>query len=110
MFHRTALLPRGPAFFALKTGAQVIAAFLLREKKKFYHLIFEEPVFISQEAIKTEEEIVFRYADILSRYLKRYPGQWYMFEKYWLSEEVGSKIVYQNIRLSVGRISDQDIR
>ncbi|MCM8832248.1 MAG: lysophospholipid acyltransferase family protein [Candidatus Omnitrophica bacterium] len=84
IFSRYALVPRGPAFFALKTGATIIPSFLIREKKFFYNLIFEKPIFCDNNRYKKEEEIVSAYITVLERYLKRYPQQWYLFEKYWL--------------------------
>lgn len=84
MLSRTAILPRGPAYFALKTQADIVMAFFIREDEEFYHLIFEKPISVFEEGIKTEEEIIRRYAVILEEYIKKYPGQWYMFAKYWL--------------------------
>lgn len=82
MFEREAILPRGPAFFARKTGASIIPAFLVREEKKFYHLIFESP--IDTEKAKTDEDITKEYAKILEKYIKLYPEQWYLFQAYWV--------------------------
>ncbi len=82
MFSHDAVLPKGPAFFARKTGACIVPAFLVREKKKFYHLIFELP--IETDKLKTDEEIVKKYAEILARYIKMYPEQWYLFQPYWV--------------------------
>ncbi|MDP2922934.1 MAG: lysophospholipid acyltransferase family protein [Candidatus Omnitrophota bacterium] len=84
MFSRSAILPRGPAFFATKSGAEIIPAFFIRENKKFYRLIFEKPILVVGEGIRIQEDIIIKYANILEQYIKRYPGQWYMFAKYWL--------------------------
>jgi len=81
----TAMLPRGAEFFALKTGAYVIPTFLVREEKKYYRLIFEEPIDCSGGF--TENEITQKYADVLGKYIRDYPGQWYMFAKFWLDAE-----------------------
>ncbi|MCM8787499.1 MAG: lysophospholipid acyltransferase family protein [Candidatus Omnitrophica bacterium] len=85
MFSRYALLPRGPAFFALKTGSTIIPSFLIREKKFFYNLIFEKPIFCDTNQYKSEEEVISAYILVLEKYLKKYPQQWYLFEKYWLN-------------------------
>lgn len=82
MFSREAVLPRGPAFFAKKTGAYIIPAFLVRKNKKFYNLIFEAP--IDTDKVKSEEEITRLYAAVLEKYIKLYPEQWYLFQPYWL--------------------------
>jgi len=82
MFSRQALMPRGPAFFALKTHASIMPAFFVRENKYFYHLIFEKP--INTKILKTEEDIVKEYATVLEKYINMYPDQWYLFQPYWL--------------------------
>ena len=82
MFSREAVLPKGPAFFARKTGAYIVPAFLVREKRNFYRLIFESP--IDAAKTKTDEEIINEYAKILAKYIKLYPEQWYLFQNYWL--------------------------
>jgi KDO2-lipid IV(A) lauroyltransferase len=83
MFSRNALVPRGPAFFALKTGVKIVPCFLIRENKKFYHMIFEKPIAYGDEVID-EESVVKKYIPVLEKYIKKYPTQWYIFEKYWL--------------------------
>ncbi|MFA5271217.1 MAG: lysophospholipid acyltransferase family protein [Candidatus Omnitrophota bacterium] len=82
MFSREVVLPRGPAFFARKTGACIIPAFLVREKRKFYRLVFESPIYTDKA--QTDEEIVKKYSDILQKYIRLYPEQWYLFQPYWL--------------------------
>ncbi|MBP7088829.1 MAG: lysophospholipid acyltransferase family protein [Candidatus Omnitrophica bacterium] len=84
MFSRPARFPRGPAYFSLKSGAVIIPAFLIRENRDYYHLFFEEPIDASGKT--DEQEIIKSYIPILEKYIKLYPGQWYMFGKYWLEE------------------------
>jgi len=83
MFLRETLLPRGPAFFSLKTNASIMPAFFVRENKNFYHLIFEKP--IDTKEFKTEEDIVKEYSLVLEKYIRLYPDQWYLFQPYWLN-------------------------
>jgi lauroyl/myristoyl acyltransferase len=56
----------------------------VRESKKFYHLIFEEPIVGKDSNLEKEESTIERYISVLEKYIKKYPQQWYMFEKYWL--------------------------
>jgi KDO2-lipid IV(A) lauroyltransferase len=84
MFSRRCILPRGPAFFALRTNTNIIPAFFIRKNKKFYHLIFEEAIAVGEPGLKTEEAVIGAYAKILERYIAKYPDQWYMFQRYWL--------------------------
>ena len=84
MFFRDAIMPKGPAFFALKTGACIVPSFFVRENKWFYRLKFEEPIFIDSDGV-SEESIVDKYVPVLEKYIEKYPDQWYLFEKYWLN-------------------------
>ncbi|MFA5337215.1 MAG: lysophospholipid acyltransferase family protein [Candidatus Omnitrophota bacterium] len=82
MFSRQAILPRGPAFFSVKTQASILPAFFVRENKNFYHLIFEKP--INTKELKTEESIIKEYSLVLEKYIRMYPDQWYLFQPYWV--------------------------
>ena len=86
MFKREAYFPRGADFFAAKTGAPVIPTFLVRENKNFYHFKFEEPLTVAREGKSREKNMMRQYISVLEGYIKKYPQQWYMFEKYWLPE------------------------
>ena len=86
MFSRWASIPRGPAFFALKTNVPIIPAFFIRMDKYFYHLIFEKPILLEEPGRLDEEQLIQKYVNILESYIKQYPGQWYVFGKYWLQE------------------------
>lgn len=84
MFGRYAVVPRGPAFFVLKTDSYIVPSFLVRENKKYYRLIFENPIGIDKDNLNTEEGIINQYIPLLEKYIKNYPQQWYLFVKYWL--------------------------
>jgi KDO2-lipid IV(A) lauroyltransferase len=87
MFSRYARLPRGPVFFAIKTGASIVPCFFVRENKKYYRFIFVKPIFLNRGDSKGKDEekkALEEYVSVLEKYIKKYPQQWYMFEKYWL--------------------------
>ena len=82
---KEAFLPRGPAYFSLKTGACILPSFFIRENQRYYRLIFEQPIFPTGErGAKEEQEIIEEYKKVLEKYILKYPTQWYMFRKYWL--------------------------
>jgi KDO2-lipid IV(A) lauroyltransferase len=83
MFAHYTCLPRGAAFFALKTGACILPTFFVREDKLFYRLIFDDPIFVDKNN-STEEQIIKQYIPILEKYIRKYSNQWYLFERYWL--------------------------
>ena len=91
MFSRYAYFPRGISFFALKTKAPVIPIFLVRENKKFYHLIFEKAVSYCPDQ-QNETAVIEQCNKVIERYIKKYPEQWYMFQKYWLEEDEGRRM------------------
>lgn len=82
MFSRYAQVPKGPAFFALKTGACLVPGFFIRENKWFYRLIFDKPIYIDLDSA-TEQSIIEQYIPVLEKYIGNYADQWYLFEKYW---------------------------
>ncbi len=85
MFSRQAYFPRGIAFFALKTGAPIIPIFLVRRDKKFYHLVCEKPIAYDNEQ-QDEVSIIKQCNIVLEKYIKKYPQQWYMFERCWVEQ------------------------
>lgn len=86
MFSRYAYLPRGIAFFALKTKAPIVPIFFVRVDKYFYQLTYGQPIFTDKIVELSEAAITEKCVTILEEYIRRYPGQWYVFNKYWLSE------------------------
>ncbi|MCF7888234.1 MAG: lysophospholipid acyltransferase family protein [Candidatus Omnitrophica bacterium] len=83
VFSHYAKIPRGVAFFAKKTGAIVIPVFFVRENKYNYRLIFEKEISYNRGDKNIEEVILKKYVSVLEKYLKKYPDQWYLFQKYW---------------------------
>lgn len=83
VFSRFADIPRGAPFFAKKFETTIIPAFFVREQKYYYRLIFEDAIKYDKQSKNWEEEILKNYVSILEKYLKKYPDQWYLFQKYW---------------------------
>ncbi len=84
-FGRKALLPRGAAVMALRTGAPIIFTVLTREKGDKFRLVFERPLEYditgdSEQDVKT---IIEGYASLFEEYIRKYPDQWYAFTKVW---------------------------
>lgn len=82
---RPASTPRGPASFALKTGALIIPSFIVRKKRGRHEVILEEPI----EAIPTgDREADIRtwtqaHASVLERYVRAYPDHWFWPHRRW---------------------------
>lgn len=89
MFSKNVFISRGAFFFALKTGAYILPCFFIREKKKFYRLIFEKPLaynYDSPDMAGEETRVIKEYICVMERYIRMYPEQWYMFQKYWVED------------------------
>ncbi|MEO0292810.1 MAG: lysophospholipid acyltransferase family protein [candidate division WOR-3 bacterium] len=78
MFGKEIEIPKGAFFLASKLGSPIIPAFSVREKDKLYHVYFEEPYKIKEGEI---EEGAKRYVEIFEKYIRKYPDQWFLFEK-----------------------------
>jgi KDO2-lipid IV(A) lauroyltransferase len=88
-FGRPAATFEGPAVFALRAGAPIIMAFLIRQKNNSYEMVFEEiPTSDLNEA--TEEnirELTQRHVKVLERFVAEYPGHWLWLHKRWKHTE-----------------------
>jgi len=86
--NRRAMIPKGAAVFAAKTGAGIVPTFLIRNRDDRFTMIFEEPIFApSEDGGKSEEErvlsIMERYTRVIERKIREYPTQWLMFREFW---------------------------
>jgi len=89
MFGKKVLVPPGPAFFALKTGAAVVPSFMVREETFFYRLVFEAPIYSRDGSGKayTFEQVMEAYIKVMERYIQAYATQWFMFSDYFFEDE-----------------------
>jgi KDO2-lipid IV(A) lauroyltransferase len=86
-FGRPVLFPRGPAAFSLKTGATIVPVFLVRNEDDSFTVKIEKPVqFIaSGDREKDIMDLIMQYKVIIENYIRKYPEQWYMFRRFWVS-------------------------
>ncbi len=84
-FGKKTRIPKGPAAFALKTGAAIIPAFLTREENDRFTLTIEPPIYPPENPTEqTEKEILGQCVKIIEGAIRRNPTQWYMFQKFWV--------------------------
>ncbi len=94
-FNKTTSLPKGPAAFALKTGAPIVPGFMVRNPDDTFTLQFEKPLMppaaVQRDPANTNEdqlkEITEQYKVIIEKYILQYPDQWYMFRTFWKEEK-----------------------
>ena len=82
-----ACLPRGPAWMSIKTGAPVVAGFMLRRPDDTFVLQMYPP--IDPESEMTEANVRKRIAEVLEKGICGDPSQWFMFEKVWDGRSYG---------------------
>jgi len=79
---KPASTPKGPAAFALKTGAAMLPAFIVREGKTGKHTVFFESAIYPDET-STIYSLTKSYTDILESYIKQYPDHWFWPHRRW---------------------------
>jgi len=89
---REALIPRGAAVFASRTGATILPSFLTRDANDKFTLTIEEPIYIDSIADEDNEEAILKimkqYAAVIERKVRENPTQWMMFREFWLKEKL----------------------
>jgi len=58
---------------------------MVRNDDDTFSLFFEEPleVALTGQEEKDIENIIYKYAKVFARYIRKYPEQWYMFRRFW---------------------------
>ncbi len=85
LFGRTIRVPRGPALLSLKTGSPIVPIFMVREGRGNYRLIVEPPIPPPPGVPRDEAvvQITRDCLDVMARYIRQYPTQWYVFQEFW---------------------------
>jgi len=84
-FGRVTQIPRGTAFLASLTGAQVLPVYLVRKKDNSFECIIGPPVDLKtsgdrEKDLLTNTQII---ANVLENIIRRYPDQWCVFQPLW---------------------------
>ena len=76
-------MPRGPAVLSLRSGAPVLPVFLIREGRWAFRLFIEPAIWPdgSDSGDAAVRSLTRRYADVLERYVRRFPEQWLVFHE-----------------------------
>jgi KDO2-lipid IV(A) lauroyltransferase len=82
-FGRPAKTPSGPAAFALRTGAPVVAGLIRRRTGNAGHCIEIMPMPPGRDVIETTA----RFNAVLERHIRRRPSQWVWFHRRWKSTQ-----------------------
>ncbi len=84
---RKAMIPKGAAFFSLKTGAPLIPAFFLRGSHNSFNFILGEPIYppsVQPEGINDHEikQFTNKYLYLIEDQIRQNPSQWLMFRRF----------------------------
>jgi KDO2-lipid IV(A) lauroyltransferase len=83
-FGRAALLPRGPASLARRSGATVLVACGVRAGYGYRGIVSGPvPIQRTQDAESDDRENSRRLAAIFEDIIRRHPDQWLMFDNLW---------------------------
>jgi KDO2-lipid IV(A) lauroyltransferase len=83
-FGMPAKTPRGPAVFALRLGVPVVFGITIRQPDGRYHIYFEEVrVQDTGDRERDTDAIVAEYTQILERYVRRAPEQYFWHHRRW---------------------------
>ena len=83
------LLPKGPAVFAIKTGAGIIPTFFMRNQDGTFTVTFDKPVYAASVDDKIVSDdvlmgIINQYIKVIEAKIRQFPQQWLMFREFWI--------------------------
>jgi len=84
-FGRSAFTPRGPVSIALRTGAVLVPAFIIRQKDDTHKIVVEKALKLETTG-NTEEDVrlnTARFTKIIESYIRKYPEQWIWMHRRW---------------------------
>ncbi len=87
---RKTMIPKGAAFFSLKTGVPIVPVFFIRtEQDRFKIDIYPpiEPPVLQEGKItdKLAEDYIRQYLTIIEDEIRKNPSQWLLFREFWQS-------------------------
>lgn len=87
-FGRPAFTPRGPISFALKTGAALVPAFIVRQKDDTHRIVAEKALELKMTGDQEEDVRIntARFTKIIESYIREYPEQWIWFHRRWKTQ------------------------
>jgi KDO2-lipid IV(A) lauroyltransferase len=84
-FGRQALMPDGHVRLALRTGAPIIPALVLRDENLQVRIVFETPIRLRKGQDDLQSGMR-RCLEVLEHYIKHHPEQWLAMSRIWPEE------------------------
>jgi KDO2-lipid IV(A) lauroyltransferase len=84
-FNHPALTVKGPAMFHLRTGADILCAFIIRQGRTKHKLIITPPLAVKKTGSREKDVwlITQAYTSIIEDVIRQYPKQWWWPHKRW---------------------------
>ncbi len=84
-FGKVAVFPRGLPALAVRTGANILPCFMIRQKDDTHKFFFEKAFCadLSKDTGESEKEVLARWIEIFEKYIMLYPEQWFMYYRVW---------------------------
>ena len=81
---RPASTPKGPAAFALRTGAPQVCGFIIRQGKS-HKIVLEKDIGFKQSGDKETDirDLTQAYTSLLEKYITQYPDHWFWLHRRW---------------------------
>ena len=83
----------GLALIALKTGAPVVPAFMVRDEKGGYRCIYEEAIYLEKSDDRDADikAATTRFNEVLEKQVRSYPEQWFWVHNRWKVKQYSKK-------------------
>lgn len=93
-FGRPAFTPSGPVSIALRTGARLIPAFIIRQEDDKHKIVIEKALELDITGVLEEDIIIntARFTKIIESYIRRYPEQWIWVHQRWKTKPQPAQI------------------
>jgi KDO2-lipid IV(A) lauroyltransferase len=77
-FGKRVSVPGGPAGFALKSGAEIIPAFIVRQQNDRHQIVIEKPLEVVRTGDKRRdlEENSQKVINVIEKYIRKFPDHW----------------------------------
>jgi KDO2-lipid IV(A) lauroyltransferase len=84
-FGKDTVFPKGPFLVSFIAGAPILPAFVVLNEHNRYVPIVEEPIDVRRTGNREDDirSLALRMAQVVEKYVRRYPDQWYMFYPFW---------------------------
>ena len=87
-FGTPASTPQGPAMFALKAGAPILPAFIVRQPRRGHRILISPPIYADPKQPETAEmeRMTREMTRAMEDRIRRYPEHWWWFQRRWITK------------------------